>query len=139
MLAAFEDRKRDEYLGAHYWAYYDDGMAYREAFLHELIEHTESFNGSVRTAILDDYFFEEEHQNLKQQSQLPLGSVAPPGIRPMTPPPIPFGKVVTPPERVVNPPECYDFEYQGPEVTMRNTPPRSPTPENQPLEATDES
>jgi len=57
----------------------------------------------------------------------------------MTPPPIPLGQVITRAGRVINPPECYGFENQGPEVTMCDAPPRSPTPENQPLEILEES
>jgi hypothetical protein len=52
----------------------------------------------------------------------------------MTPPQIPFGQVVTRAGRVVNPPESYCFENEGPEVTMLDAPPRPPTPENQHLE-----
>jgi len=47
----------------------------------------------------------------------------------MTPPPIPLGQVVIRAGRIVNPPERYGFENQGPEVTMRDATPRSSTPE----------
>jgi len=50
------------------------------------------------------------------------------------PPPIPFGQVVTRVGRIVNPTKHYGFDNQAPEVTMRDAPPRSPTPDNQPLE-----
>jgi len=52
----------------------------------------------------------------------------------MTPPPIPFGQVVTGPGRVVNLPEHYGFEGYAPEASMRDAPPRPPTPEPQPVE-----
>jgi len=52
----------------------------------------------------------------------------------MTPPTIPFGQVVTHAGRVVNPPERYGFEGYAPEASMRDAPPRPPTPEPQPLE-----
>ena len=63
-----------------------------------------------------------------------MGSVAPPGPQPMTPPPIPFGQVVTHARRIVNPHEHYCFENRGPKVTLCDVPPRSPTPDNQSLE-----
>jgi len=135
MLADFKDGKWSEYLGAPYWVYDDNNMACREDLSIEPVEDDiESFDGSVQRAIPDDHIFEEVHQNPNQQSQLPLGSVAPPGPRPMTPPPNPFGHVVTRAGRVVNLPECYGFENQGPDVTMYDKPPRPPTPENRPLE-----
>jgi hypothetical protein len=52
----------------------------------------------------------------------------------MTPPPIPFGQVVTGAGRIVNPPESYGFQNQGLEVTMRDAPSRPPTQDNRPLE-----
>jgi hypothetical protein len=135
LVADFKDGKRDEYLGAPYWVYDDNDMAYCEALPEAPIEDDiESLDGSVRTAISDDHFFDEEHQHPNQRSQLPLESLSPPPPWPMTPPPIPFGQVVTRAGRIVNLPERYGFEDQGPEVTMLDAPPRSLTPENQPLE-----
>jgi hypothetical protein len=97
IMADFRAGKRDEYLGAPYWAYDDNDLAYREALPVEPIEDDiQSFDGSVHTAIPNDHFFEEEeHQNPDQRSQLPFGNVNLPPPRPMTPPPIPFGQVVT--------------------------------------------
>ena len=43
----------------------------------------------------------------------------------MTPPPIPFGQVVTRAGRVVNPPDRYRFRN---DATMLDVPPRSPSP-----------
>jgi len=135
MLADYKDGKCNDYRGAAYWVYDDKDMAYRKILPIEPVEDDiQSFDGSVWTAIPDDHFFEEEHQNPDQQSQLPLGSVGLPPPRPMTPPPIPFGQVVTRAGRVVNPTERYGFENQGPKVTMRDAPPRSPTLEIHPLE-----
>jgi hypothetical protein len=106
IMADYNSGKKVEYLGAPYWVYDDKEMPYCEALPNQPIEDDiESFNVSVRTTIPDKHFFAEEHQNSNQQSQLPLGSVAPPGPRPMTPPPIPFGQVVTRAGSVVNPPE----------------------------------
>jgi len=132
MFADFKDGKRDEYLGAPYWLYDANHMAYREPLPSDQIEdNIESFEGSVRTAIPDNHFFEEEEdqQNPDQRFQLPLGNVSLPPPRPMTPPPIPFGQVVTRARRIVNPHEHYGFENAGPEVTIRDAPPRSPTAE----------
>jgi len=133
MLADFKDGKRDEYLGAPYWVYENNNMAYREALPDEPVED-ESSDESIQTVILDDHFFEEEHHNCNQQSQLRFRSVAPPPPRPMTPPLIPFGHVVTCAGRIVNPPECYGFGNPGPKVPTRNAPPWPPTSDNQPLE-----
>jgi len=74
----------------------------------------------------------EEHQQSNQRYQLPLGSPAPPW--PMTPPPIPFEQVVTRAGSVVIPPESYGFKGYAPEASMRDAPPRPPTPEPQPLD-----
>jgi len=52
----------------------------------------------------------------------------------MTPPPIPFGQVITRAGRVVNPPERYGLEGYAAETSMRDASPRPPTPERQPLE-----
>jgi len=133
ILADFRAGKRDEYLGALYWVYDDTDMAYRETLLEQPVEDdTQSFDGSEHTAVPDDHFLEEEeHQNPDQQSQLPVGHVGLPPPRPMTPPPIPFGQVVTRARRIVNHPDRYGF---GHDATMLDAPPRSPTPENQPLE-----
>jgi hypothetical protein len=127
IMADFKAGKRDEYLGAPFWVYDDNDMAYREALPIEPIEDDiESFDGSVYTAVPDDHSFEEEeYQNPDQQSQLPLGNVGLPPPRPMTPPPIPFGQVVTRAGRVVNPPDRYGF---GNDATMLDAPPRSPSP-----------
>ena len=58
----------------------------------------------------------------------------PPPPQPMTPPPIPFGQVATRAGRVVNLPERYGFEGYATEASMRDGPPRPPTPDPQPLE-----
>jgi hypothetical protein len=128
ILADFRAGKRDEYLVAPYWAYEDNDTAYREALPVEPIEDDiQSFDGSVHTAVPDDHVFEEEeeHQNPDQRSQLPLGNVRLPPPWPMTPPPIPFGQVVTRARRVVNPPDRYGF---GNDATMFDVLPRSPSP-----------
>ena len=68
MEADFNDLKSDEDLSAPYWVSNDNNIAYREAIPNEPIaDDIESFNGSVRTAIPDDHFFEnEECQNPEQ-------------------------------------------------------------------------
>jgi len=135
LFADFEGGQRDEYLGAPYWIYDDNDMAYREALPNQPInDDIEHFDESLRTAIPDDHFFEEEHQNHNQRSQLPLSSVGRPPPRPMTPPLIPFGQDVTHAGRMVSLPDRYGFKNKVPEVTMRDAPPQSPTLENQPLE-----
>jgi len=140
IMANYNSGKKDEYRGALYWVYDDRSMPYREALPNQAIEdNIETCHGLVRTAIPDDHFFEEEYQIPNQRSQLPLESVAPPGPRPMTPPPIPFGQVVNRAGRDSNPPERYEFENPGPKVTMSDAPPRPPTSENQPLEGLEES
>jgi len=124
LLAHCKDGNRVKYHGAPYWVYNDNDKAYCENLSDQPVkDDIECFEGSVQTAIPDNHFFEEEHQNPDQRSQLPLGSVDLPLPRPMTPPSIPFGQVVTCAGRMVNPPEHYGFENQGPEVTMRDTPP----------------
>jgi hypothetical protein len=128
IMADFKAGKRDEYLGAPFWVYDDNDVAYREALPIEPIEDDiQRFDGSVHTAVPDDHFFEEEeeHQNPDQRSQLPLENVGLPPPRPMTPPPIPFGQVVTRAGRVVNPKDRYGF---GNDATMFDVPPRSPSP-----------
>jgi hypothetical protein len=126
IVADFRAGKRDEYLGAPYWIYNKNDMVYREALPKRSIEDDlPSFDGTVHPAVPDDHFFEEEeHQNPHQQSQLPLGYVGLPPPRPMTPPPITFGQVVTRAGRVVNPSDCYGL---GNDATMLDVPPRSPT------------
>jgi len=111
-------------------------MADHEALPVERVENDiESFDGSVRIAIPDDYFLKEEkHHNPDQRSQLPLGNVSLSPPRRMTPPPIPLVHDATHGRRIVIPPESYSFENQVPEVTMRHAPSQSPTPEKQPLE-----
>jgi len=112
ILADFRVGKRDEYLGAPYWVYDDNDVAYREALSEQPVEDDiQSVDGSEHTAIPEDHFFEkdEEHQNPDQQSQLPLGHVGLPPAWPMQPPPIPFGQVVTRAGRIVNPPDHYGF------------------------------
>ena len=64
-----------------------------------------------------------EHQQSDQRSQLPLRRPPPAAPRPMTPPPFPFGQVVTRAGRVVNTPECYSFEGYAPEASMQDAPP----------------
>jgi hypothetical protein len=54
-----------------------------------------------------------------------LGNVGLPPPRPMTPPPIPFGQVVTRAGKVVYPPDRYGF---GNDATIHDVPPRSPSP-----------
>jgi len=127
ILADFSAGKRDEYLGASNWVYDGNDMEYREALPEEPIEDDiQSFDGSVHTAVPDDHFFEEEeHQNPDQRSQLPLGYVGLPPPRPITPPPIPFGQVITHARRIVNPTDRYGF---GNNATMLDIPPRSPCP-----------
>jgi hypothetical protein len=127
VLANFRAGKRDECLGAPIWVYDDNGVAYREALPDEPIkDDIQSFDGSVRTAVSDDHFFdEEEHQNPDQQSQLPLRHVGLPPPWPKMPPPIPFGQVITRAGRVVNPPDGYKF---GNDATMLDVPSRSPSP-----------
>jgi len=142
MLADFREGKRDRYLGAPYWVYNANNMAYREALpeqpnervLIEELDRIEEFDESIRTVVPADLFLEEEHQQSNQPSQCLLQCPPPPPPRPMTPPPIPFGQVVTRAGRVVNPPECYGFEGNAPEASMQDAPPRPPTPEPQPLE-----
>jgi hypothetical protein len=135
IMADFRAGKRDEYLGAPFWVYDDNDMAYCENLPIEPVEDDiQSVDGPIHTAIPDDHFFEEEeHQNPDQRSQLPLGNVSLPPPRPMTPPPIPFGQVVTHAGRVVNPPDRYGFRV---DATMLDAPPRSlsPTPELEGLE-----
>jgi hypothetical protein len=126
-MADFMAGKRHKYLGAPFWVYDDNDVAYREALPESQVEDDiESFDCSVHTAVRDNHFFEEEiHQNPDQRSQLPLGNVGLPPPRPMTPPPIPFGQVVTRAGRVVNPPDRYGF---GNDATMLDPPPQSPSP-----------
>jgi len=136
ILADFRAGKRDEYLGALYWVYHNNNMAYCETLPERPIEdEIQSFDCSEHSAIPDDHFFEEEHQNPDQQSQLPLGDIVLPSPRPMTPPSIPSGQVVTCAGRIVNPPDCYGF---GNDPTMLDVPPRSPSPTPE-LEGLDDS
>jgi len=120
-------------------------MAYQEALpqqpeqpneriIIEELNRIEEFDESIRMVVPADHFLESEHQQTDQRSQLPLGRPPPPHKRPMTPPPIPFGQVVTRAGRVVNPPERYGFEGFAPQASMRDAPPRPPTLEPQPLE-----
>jgi len=128
ILADFKAGKTDGYLGAPFWVYDDNDMAYRKALpVEPLQDDIQSFDGSVHRAIPDDHFFEEEeeHQNPDQQSQHPLGHVGLPHPRPMTPPQIPFGQVVTHAGRVVNPPDRYGF---GNDATKLDAPLPSPSP-----------
>jgi len=135
MRADVLEGKRDRYLGAPYWVYDANNMAYREALpqqpeqlnervLIEELDRIEEFDESIRTVVPADHHL-EEHQQSDRRYQLP---------RPMTPPPIPFGQVVTRAGRVVNPPERYGFGGYATEPSMRDAPPRPPTPEPQPLE-----
>jgi len=70
MLAGFEKGKRDGYLGAPYWVYDANNMAYREALpdqpndgvLIEELERIDEFDESIRTVVPADHFLEEEHQ-----------------------------------------------------------------------------
>jgi len=58
ILADFRAGKRDEYLGAPYWVYNDNDMAYRETLPEQPVEDDiQSFDGSEHTAISDDHFF----------------------------------------------------------------------------------
>jgi len=126
MSADFRTGKRDEYLGAPFWVYDENDMAHRETLREGPVEDDiQSFDGSEHTVIPDDHFFEEEHQNADERSQLPLGDVGLPPPRPMTPPAIPFGQVVTRVGRVVNPPDRYGF---GNDATMLDVPSQSPSP-----------
>jgi len=66
-MADYESAKIDEYLSAPYWIYDDNRMPYQEALPNQPIEDdVESFNRLVQTAIPDDHFFEEAHQNSNQ-------------------------------------------------------------------------
>jgi len=47
----------------------------------------------------------------------------------MTPLPIPLGQVITRAGRVVNPPARYGFQNNDLDPTIRDAPPRSPSPE----------
>jgi len=122
MQADFEEGNTDKYLGAPYWVYDANNMAYREALPEqpnervwiEEFDRVEEFDESIRTVVPADHFPEQAHQHSNQQSQLPLGRSPPPPPWPMTPPPIPFGQVVTCARRVVNPPERYGFERYAP-------------------------
>jgi len=150
MRADFLEGKRDGCLGTPCWVYDANDMAYREhlpqqpeqpneRILLAELDRVEEFDESIRTVVPADHFLEEEHQQSNQRSQLPLGRPPPSPPRPMMPPPIPFGQVVTRAGRVVNLPERYGFEGYAPEASMRNAPPRSPTPEPQPLEGLERS
>jgi len=145
MRADFLEEKSDGYLGAPDWVYDSIHMAYRETLPQQPEQHNEQvlieeldrvneFDESTRTVVHAHHFIDEEHQQSNQRSQLPLGRppVSPP--RPMTPPPIPFGQVVTRAGRVVNPHERYGFEGYAPDASTYKSPPRPPTPEPQPLE-----
>ena len=145
MQADFLEGTRDGYLGAPYWVYDANNMAYQEALpqqpdqfnqrLIQELDRIEEFDECIRTVVPADHSLEEEHQQSNQRSQLPLGCPPPPSApRPMTPPPIPFGQVITHAGRVVNPPERYGFEGYAPEGSMQDAPPRPPTLEPQPLE-----
>ena len=145
MQADSKEEKRDGYLGAPYWVYDANDMAYREHLSQqpeqsnerisiEELDRIEEFDESIRTVVPADPFVEDEHQQSNQQSQLPLGRPPPAAPRPVTPPPVPIGQVVTRAGRVVNPPELYGFEGYAPEANMRDAPPRPPTPEPQPLD-----
>jgi len=134
MRAELLEGKRDGYLGAPYWVYDSDDMAYRislpqhpdqpiERILIEELDSLEEFDESIRTIAPADLFLKQEHQR-----------PPPAAPRAMKPPPIPLGQVVTRAGRVVNPPECYGFEGYAAEASMRDTPPRPPTTEPQSLE-----
>jgi hypothetical protein len=140
LLADFNDQQREEHLGASNWVYDNNHMAYSETPpVDPMEDDIQSFDGSVRTAIPDNHFFEEELQNPEHLSQRPLGSVGLPPPQPMTPPQIPFEQIVTHVGRIVNPPERYGFENRGPKVTMCDALPWPPALENQPLEGLEES
>jgi len=138
MRADFLEGKRDGYVDAPYWVYDANNMAYREALPQQpeqpderiLIEELDK---SIRTVVPADHHL-DENQHPNQRYQLPPRSPPPAPPRPMRPPPIPFGQVVIRAGRVVNPPECYGFEDSAPDASMRDAPPRPPTPELQPLE-----
>ena len=145
MPADFEEGKRDGYLGAPYWVYDADDMAYQEALPQQPelpneriiigeLDRIEKFDESIRMVVPADHFLEAEHQQTDQRSQLPLGRPSPPPQRLMKPPPIPFGQVVPRAGRVVDPPERYGFDGYTPEASMRDAPHRPPTLEPQPLE-----
>jgi len=145
MRMDFKERNRNGYLGAPYWVYDANDMAYQESLpqqpeqpderiLIEELDRIEEFDESIRTVVPADHLLNDEHQQSNRRSQLRLERPPPAPPRPMTPPPIPLGQVVTGAGRVVNPPERYGFEGYAPEASMRDAPPRSPTPEPQPLE-----
>jgi len=148
MRADYMQRKRDGYLGAPCWVYDANNMAYQEHLpqqpeqpnervLIEELDRIEEFDESIRMVVPADHFL--EHHQSNQQSQLPLGCPPPAAPRPMTPPPIPLGQVVTRAGRVVNPHERDGFKGYAPEASMCDAPPRPPTPEPQPLEGIEES
>jgi len=145
MQADCMEGKRDGYLGAPYRVYNANNMAYQdqlprppdqpnERILIKELDRIEEFDESIRMVVPAGHFLEEEHQQSDQCSQLPLGHPPPFPPRPMTPPPIPFGQVVTRARRGVNPPERYGFDGYAPEARMRDAPPRPLTPEPQHLE-----
>jgi len=149
MRANFLEGKRDGYLRAPYWVYDAKDMAYRESLPQqpeqpnerisiEELDRIEEFDESIQTVVPADLFL-NEHQQSNQRSQLPLGHPSPAPPRPMMPPPIPSGQVITCAGRVVNLPERYGFEGYAPEASMRDAPPRPPTPEPQPLEGIERS
>jgi len=104
--ADFEEGNRDGCLGAPYWVYDANNMAYREAsprqpeqlnkpVLIEELDRIKEFDESIRKVVPADHFL-EEHQQSNQRSQLPLGRpLTSPFPRPRMAPPIPFGQVVT--------------------------------------------
>jgi len=62
IMADYESGKQDEYLGAPYWVYDDNNIAYRNTLPNQSVEdNIGSFDGSVRTGTPDDHFFQEEH------------------------------------------------------------------------------
>jgi len=81
--------------------------------LNEELDRFEEFDESIRTVVPADHLLEEHQQSIQR-----------PAPRPMTPPPIPLGQVVTRAGRVVNPPKRYGFEGYAPEASMRDAPVR---------------
>jgi hypothetical protein len=130
--------KWDKFLQPPCWVYDDNNMPYSKALTVQTIEDAiGNFNGSMWTAIPDDHFFREEHQNPNQRYQIPMVTDGFPPPRSMMPPPILFTHVVTRAGSIVDSPESYGFENQGPELTMLDVSPGPPTPDNQPLEGHD--
>jgi len=145
MQAYYVEEKRDGYLGAPNWVYDANGMAYQGNLPHqpelpntqiliEELDKIEEFNESIRMIVPADHFLEEDHPQSNQRLPFPLGHPPPSTPRHMTPPPIPFGHVVTCAATVVDPPECSCFKGYASEASMWDAIPRPPAQEPLPGE-----